>query len=170
MPVNAAYILGILSALAATVLAFIFFLPEKKKANLPEGLKKIVDILDFRTLFLEKIVKAVYLFSTFACICIGLFMLISVNYGYYSDYWMGGRGLLLMILGPIVIRIVFESTMLFILLVQNVIEINKKLSAKAEPAAPAEPEPVAVEPEYRFCTNCGTRYDINAGDCPNCNK
>ncbi len=168
MPVNAAYILGILSALAATVLTFIFFLPEKKQANLPEGLKKIVDILNFRTLFLEKIVKAVYLFLTFACICIGLFMLISVNYGYYTDIWMGGRGLLLMILGPIVIRIVFESTMLFILLVQNVIEINKKLSANVEPPAPAEP--VAVEPEYRFCTNCGTRYDANAGGCPNCNK
>lgn len=168
MPVNAAYILGVLSALAATVLAFIFFLPEKKKANLPDGLKKIVDILDFRTLFLEKIVKAIYLFLTFACICIGLFMLISVNYGYYSDYWMGGRGLLLMILGPVAIRIVFEITMLFILLVQNVIEINKKLSAKAEPTE--EPESVSVEPEYRFCTHCGTRYDINTGGCPNCDK
>ncbi len=130
MPVNAAYILGILSAIAATVLAFIFILPEKKKAALPAVLQKIADILDFRTLFLEKIVKALYLFLTFACLCIGLFMLISVNYGFYTDMWMGGIGLLTMIVGPIVVRILFEITMLFILLVQNVMEINKKLSEK----------------------------------------
>lgn len=132
MPVNAAYILGILSAIAATVLAFIFILPENKKATLPAVLKKIADILDFRTLFIEKIVKALYLFLTFSCICVGLFMLISVNYGFYTDMWMGGIGLLIMIIGPIVIRILFESTMLFILLVQNVIEINKKLSKKED--------------------------------------
>ena len=132
MPVNAAYILGILSAIAATVLAFIFILPENKKATLPAALKKIADILDFRTLFIEKIVKALYLFLTFSCICVGLFMLISVNYGFYTDMWMGGIGLLIMIIGPIVIRILFESTMLFILLVQNVIEINKKLSKKED--------------------------------------
>ena len=59
-------------------------------------------------------------------------MLISVNYGFYTDMWMGGIGLLIMIIGPIVIRILFESTMLFILLVQNVIEINKKLSKKED--------------------------------------
>ncbi len=128
MPVNAAYILGILSAIAATVLAFVFILPDKKKAALPDALKKIADILDFRTLFLEKIIKALYLFLTFSCICVGLFMLISVNYGFYTDMWMGGIGLLIMIVGPIVIRILFESAMLFILLVQNVIEINNKLS------------------------------------------
>ena len=132
MPVNAAYILGILSAIAATVLSFIFILPENKKATLPAALKKIADILDFRTLFIEKIVKALYLFLTFSCICVGLFMLISVNYGFYTDMWMGGIGLLIMIIGPIVIRILFESTMLFILLVQNVIEINKKLSKKED--------------------------------------
>ena len=122
MPVNAAYILGILSAIAATVLAFVFILPDKKKAALPDALKKIADILDFRTLFLEKIIKALYLFLTFSCICVGLF------YGFYTDMWMGGIGLLIMIVGPIVIRILFESAMLFILLVQNVIEINNKLS------------------------------------------
>ena len=132
MPVNAAYILGILSAIAATVLAFLFILPENKKAALPAALQKIANILDFRTLFIEKIVKALYLFLTFSCICVGLFMLISVNYGFYTDMWMGGVGLLVMIVGPIIIRIVFEASMLFILLVQNVIEINKKLSKKED--------------------------------------
>ena len=128
MPVNAAYILGIMSAIAITVLTFLFILPEKKKAALPAALRKIADILDFRTLFIEKIVKAIYLFLTFSCICVGLFMLISINYGYYTDMWMGGIGLLIMIAGPIVIRILFEITMLFVLLVQNVMDINRKLS------------------------------------------
>ena len=52
-----------------------------------------------------------------------------------------------MILGPIVLRITYEFMMLAILLVKNVIDINKKLPAPEAPVAPKAPvapvEPVA---------------------------
>lgn len=41
--------------------------------------------------------------------------------------WLGGYGLLLMILGPIVVRLIFEFVMMALLLVKNVISINNKL-------------------------------------------
>lgn len=89
-----------------------------------------------------------------------------------SSFWGGTssfqsyalRGLLTMILGPIVVRIVYELLMLTIILVQNVITINKKLPAppKEEQAPTAAPEPKMV-----YCTHCGTQYDANQGGCPN---
>ena len=83
-----------------------------------------------------------------------------------------------MIGGPIVIRIAYEILMMFILLVKNTMEINKKMPAatearcecEEEPAPAAEPaQAPAPEPEplYRYCTVCGTRYDANKGGCPN---
>ena len=43
--------------------------------------------------------------------------------------WLGGYGLLLMILGSIVARLIFEFLMMALLLVRNVISINNKLRA-----------------------------------------
>ncbi len=120
-------VLGILTAIAATVLAFIFILPEEKRAKLPKVLKIVSDILNMKQLFLEIFFRALYIFSTFACVFVGVFMIFGFEtYGRYSQ-WYGGYGLLIAILGPIVIRIVFEGFMMFVLLVKNTIEINKKL-------------------------------------------
>ena len=41
--------------------------------------------------------------------------------------WLGGYGFLLMVLGPIVARLIFEFLMMALLLVKNVISINNKL-------------------------------------------
>ena len=72
-----------------------------------------------------------------------------------------------MILSPIIIRLVFEFLMMFILLVSNVQEINRKLGKKAE-APKNAPAAQQIPPEVVFCPNCGTRYDRNAGPCPKC--
>ena len=120
-------VLGILTAIAATVLAFIFILPEKKRAKLPKILKIISDILNMKQLFLEIFFRALYIFSTFACIFVGVFMIFGFeSYGRYT-HWYGGVGLLIAILGPIAVRVVYEGFMMFVLLVKNSIEINKKL-------------------------------------------
>ena len=144
-------------------------------------------ILNFKTLFIEKILKALYVFATAFALIFGFLMLFSfVKVGGYwgtasTIHWYGYYGLLIMIGGPIAIRLTYEVIMLFILLVKNVMDINKKLSAGVDcsactAAAPAEKEePKAEEPKvepepeplYRFCTVCGTRYDANKGGCPN---
>ena len=45
----------------------------------------------------------------------------------YGSSWLGGYGILVMIVGPIIIRLVYELLMLIIILVKNVISINSKL-------------------------------------------
>ncbi len=128
--------LGVVCAIAATVLAFIFVLPEDKCKKMPKIFMILHNILNFKSLMIETIMKALYIFATAACVLVGFFMLFGfeVYNGYYSSHttWYGGYGLLLMLLGPIVVRLVFESIMMFILLVKNTIQINNKLGSKSE--------------------------------------
>ena len=57
--------------------------------------------------------------------------------------------------------------MLAILAVKNIIEINNKL--KPQTGAVVTEAPVEKRPEkIEFCTSCGTKYDVNNGNCPNC--
>lgn len=42
-------------------------------------------------------------------------------------HWLGGYGILIMILGPILIRLMYELLMMAILMLKNVISINNKL-------------------------------------------
>lgn len=175
-------VIAAILAIGATVVAFILLLPEKKRPKLNKFFGVVADILNFKHLFIEKILKAVYVFATAFAIIFGFLMLFSfVRYdywGYSGVHWYGYQGLIIMIGGPIVIRIAYEILMMFILLVKNTMEINKKMpvateapcECKEEPAPAAEPaQAPAPEPEplYRYCTVCGTRYDANKGGCPN---
>jgi hypothetical protein len=167
-------ILAVVFALTATILAFIFIVPEKKRAQLGGFGKFIHDTLNFKYLIVEKILQAIYIFSTAFIILLGFFMLFYVQPGYsgyrYStpSVWYGGRGLLLMILGPIVIRLVYEGLMMAILLVKNVIQINNKLKGEENGnTANAFGGPAIEKPAARLCPNCGTH--VKSGNfCPKC--
>ena len=132
-------IIAAVLTIVATVLLYIFVLPEKKRDSLPKIGQIVHDILHFKSLFIEKIIRFFYVLTTVGCVLVGFFMLfgfrsyIDYHYGYYSNTdWYGGYGLLLMILGPIATRIVYEAIMMGILLVKNVIQINNKLKAADE--------------------------------------
>ena len=105
----------------------------------------------------------------------------SLFYGYGRSLALEGLGV--MILGPIVIRIIYESIILIILLVKNVIQINNKLknqndsddsnspfvnsiveTAKEQLVTPKAPEEPQAAP--KFCTKCGATLDAE-GKCPN---
>ncbi len=112
-------ILGITTAVAGTVLAAIFLIPESKRANLKGFLKILADIATFRTLYIDKAIKILYVFATLCCICVGFFHLFTgVN---------SLEGAILLLVGPVVVRFVFELLTMFIILVNNVIEINNKM-------------------------------------------
>ena len=113
-------ILGEISAIAGTVLAAIFLLPEKKSIKLKGILKVLSDICNFRTLYIDKVVKILYVYFTLLDICVGFFLHFAG--GAYS---LAGLGMLLV--GPALTRIGFEVFVMFILLVNNVIEINNRL-------------------------------------------
>ena len=131
-----ATVMGVLSTIAATVLTYIFIMPEKRRAKLSNLFKFIKDIFDFKFLIIEKILQFLYILSTIACVCVGLCMTMGITIytsSYYNySHWYGFYGILLALIGPIAVRLVFEGMMLFLLLVKNVIQINKKLKSQTE--------------------------------------
>lgn len=174
-----------LLAIAATVLAFVFIVPEKRREKLNAFGKFLHDTCNFKYLVVEKLLQALYIFSTALIILNGFFLLFQSVYG----HWLGGYGILLMVVGPIVLRLIYELLMMVVLLVKNVIGINNKLKNQNGDndtgdvfAAPdvsemrevirqrrdaATQTPAAPQPH--FCTKCGSPLD-EAGNCPNCTK
>ncbi len=167
------FTLSLILAVVATVLAFIFIVPEKKRASLDKFCKFLHDTVNFKYLIVEKILQASYIFATIWIILTGFFMLFYVQSGYYgSSYWYGGYGLLYMILGPIVIRLVYEFLMMTILLIKNVIQINNKLKTDDDKKTDdnKKTDNVFKAPEIkndeipaaRFCHNCGEKTEGGA--------
>ncbi len=127
MDVSLAVVLGIAAAIAATVWICIAVLPRKKRGNLKSAfLRTLHDIFNFKTLYIEKAMKVLYVFLTCVCVGVGFFMLFANDWGDSTFV----PGLLILILGPIVLRFVFEGSMLMILGVKNVMELNGKIGNK----------------------------------------
>ena len=123
-------VIALVLAVVATVLAFIFLVPEKRREKLNAFGKCLHDALNFKYLIVEKVLQALYIFATAFVILYGVLQLFNVQQSYWGGgaTWMGGRGLLLIILGPIAVRLSYELMMMAVLLVKNVMEINRKLA------------------------------------------
>ena len=121
-------IIAILLAIIATVLAFVFIVPAKRREKMGKFGKFLHDACNFKFLIVEKILQALYIFFTALVILVGFFML------FCSDWsgWMGGKGILIMILGPIALRLTYELLMMAVLAVKNIISINNKLRNQNE--------------------------------------
>lgn len=183
MPTTMLIIAGVL-ALVATVLAFIYVVPEKKREKLGAFGKFLHDTCNFKYLMVEKILQALYIFTTAAVIIFGVLMLFRTEYNYWTGdrIWMGGYGLLIIILGPIAIRLSYELMMMAILLLKNVISINHKLADQTGKgsgdvfAAPnmqemkealrqrREAAQAAQSQPANFCGQCGAK--LENGVCP----
>ena len=123
-------IIAVVLAIAATVLAFIFVVPEKRREKLNAFGKFLHDLCSFKFLVVEKILQALYIFSTAFIILYGVLQLFNVQRDYWTgaSRWMGGTGLLCIIVGPIAVRLSYELMMMAVLLVKNVISINRKMA------------------------------------------
>ena len=127
-----ALFLGIVTTIILLILAYKFIVPEKRRAQLNKLGQFLNDVFNFKFLIIEKIMRFLYVLATVSCVGVGVFMLLGItSYTSYSGTtyttWYGFYGLLLAIVGPFAVRLAFESIMLFLLLVKNVIQINKKL-------------------------------------------
>lgn len=120
-------IIATILAIAATVVAFVMIVPERKREKLGRFGKFLHDAVNFKFLIVEKILQALYIFVTAYVILCGFFMLFMAPETWTGRHWLGGYGILLMVLGPIVVRMCYELLMMVILLVKNVISINRKL-------------------------------------------
>lgn len=124
------------AALLITILFFIFIIPAKRRPKSSKFGQFIHDLCNFKVFIIEKILQFMYIFVTFATFFGGFVMLFWIEERIYpTEYvivWKGYYGLLLLILGPIAVRIVYELLMLGITAVKNIIEINGKLKNQNE--------------------------------------
>lgn len=162
--------LAVVLAIIGTVLGIIFFFPKKNRDKFGKFGTVVHDFLNFKTLVIDYVLKAMYIFATIFTVVAGFFYMFSVTTTYESVYKQGQvfpqrqavssmsinnviTGLLIMILGPIAIRLFYELIMLAVVAVKNVMEINKKLPEVEEPEVkePATPmEPVNPTEEEKI--------------------
>ena len=129
-------VLAFVLAIVGTILLGIMIMPERKRITLNKFGKVMHDIFNFKGLLIESVLKYIYVFATCYTIGLGFFALFWTR-EYYSGgglfgatsstEWMGYYGLIVLVVGPIAIRLAFETMMMFILLVKNTIQINNKL-------------------------------------------
>ena len=183
-------VIGGILAVVATVLAYVFIVPENRREKLNAFGKFLHDTCNFKYLIAEKILQALYIFFTADMIILGFFMLFAAPKDFFGDrHWLGGYGILVMVLGPIVIRLVYELLMMAVLLLKNVISINNKLRSQngegekggifTAPdmsglrqqfqAKTAQPKSPQSAPAAKFCGKCGAPLD-ETGKCPNCDN
>lgn len=161
-------VLGLLLSIGATVAAFVFLMPrsdperdEAKRGRLPKWLRMVGDVLDFRYLFLEKFLRVTYVFATAYCLISGFLALFDFSKDFWGNtHWGGVGGIITMLLGPILVRVVYESAMLFFILVRNVKEIN----AKTGGAPVAKPEGRAAESSAMVVTESAIHDATEGGD------
>lgn len=149
-------IFGIIS-LILTIASLIYVTPRRRAPYLSGFLLWLHGVFNFDSLLIDKILKFFYIFTTVFSV-LGGFGLLFVRH-------MALYGLILMVGGPIAFRLMFESFMLFIILVRNTTEINKKLGG--EPSAPAGAE----RPERQIrpvCPNCGATLKSGSSFCTSC--
>lgn len=134
----ACLILGIVIGIAAVVCAYIFVIPEKRVKGMNKFLYTLHNIFTFKSLLIEKINRFLYVLLTILSVSLGFFMLFT------KDTF--AIGIIVLLLLPIILRIVFEASMLKIIMTNNMIELNKKFSPK--PAS--RPQRPAPRPAPRY--------------------
>lgn len=168
MSMSVITIIAFLFAIAAAILAFIFIVPDKKRAKLNKFGQFLHDLCNFKFLIIEKILQFCYVLATAYTLICGFFMLFWVESSYWGgSEWYGYNGLLMIILGPIGVRIAYELIMLTLIAVKNIIQINNKIKNQNEDTATADPFAAPKVNDYiapqaaptapsAFCPYCGT--------------
>ena len=112
-------IIALILAIVGGILAYFLFVKAKQDPK-NKFLKWLKDFLAFKTMWIEPIMKVFYYISTIFCILIS-FALISVNFLTF---------IITLVLGPIVIRLVYEATMMFIMIWRNTRDIAENTKKK----------------------------------------
>lgn len=178
----ASIVIILILCIVAIIAAFVFILPEKRKNRLSPLMYRVRDFLTMRVLYLEKILRTLYvIFTVFTFV-------LCVSGGLLSPFLIPdsdrsfGSVLLGMILGLLVgvilaavllfiIRISYESTMLKVSLTKAAKDINEKIGGGSESRGYEEPRRrPAPAPRPVTCRYCGTRFDPRRGYCPNCDE
>ena len=116
-------IVSLLVALCAGIVLYFTFLNPKNAEHYTGTTKKIYDFLSFKVMSLETILKICYLVVAIY-ITISSFSLISTSFIEF---------LLVLFLGNIVVRLIFEGSLLILMIHKELVEVNRKLPKDRKP-------------------------------------
>ena len=108
-------VVSLVIAIIGGVLVYFLFI-KGKDLKLSDGLKKFRDLLDFKIMLIEPILKILYLVFTIFVILTS-FNLITTNFLAF---------LLMLILGPVIIRIIYEASLMLVMIWKNTKVIDDK--------------------------------------------
>ena len=134
-------------ALVFVILLYVLIMPRKRDGTFSNRFAQwLHDFFRFKKLYLESVLRFIYAFATFFIIAFGIFYIV---YGIVdgasnlSRYLLLGLGM--SVFGPIALRLFYEVLLMGVLLVQNVIDINKKLGKNSGKQEAIDPEDDADE-------------------------
>lgn len=116
-----AVIAFILAIIGAVLVYFLFV----KAKDAPKGkfLKWLKEFLSFRVMWIEAILKVTYYFATI--------FVILISFSYLA---LGGYGVLYfflsLILGPVLVRLVYEASIMFVMIWRNTKDIAEQTTKK----------------------------------------
>ena len=116
-------IIALILAIIGGVLAYFLFI--KGNFKLRNNQKKLRNLLDFKVMLIEPILKVLYLISTIFIILMS-FNLIAVNFLSF---------LLTLILGPVIIRIIYEGMLILVMIWKNTKNISENTSGSKTKSA-----------------------------------
>jgi hypothetical protein len=125
---SAGLIAGVVVALIGTILAAVYLFGPKKRARLSGFMLKVYSHVNFEHYIIPVILKFLYVFT-------GLFLIINGLITMFSSSFFAG--LLMMILGPLAVRVVYELIMMLFSIHDGIRETNRLLRGGAQPGGGA---------------------------------
>lgn len=124
-------VIYVVLAILISLFILIVITPANKNGKLNKVFQGLHDFFNFKKIYIIIILKALIIFLTVLSVIVGFRMLFGFRiYGYHYNTF--GYGLLLIILGPFVIRIAYELLWLTINSAQAVIQIRDKMYDRKE--------------------------------------
>lgn len=110
--------IALILAIIGGILTYFLFIKNKNKFS--EKLEIVRDLLDFKIMIIEPILKILYLIITIYIVLIS-FNLISVHFLAF---------ILFLLIGVVVTRLIYEACLVMIMIWKNTKEINEKLKSE----------------------------------------
>ena len=121
-------IIALILAIIGGVLVYFLFIKGNLKLN--PGLKKLRDVLDFRVMLIEPMLKILYLIGTIFIILFS-FSFITVNFLTF---------ILMLLLGPVLIRLAYEASLILVMIWKNTKIISDNTEKVETPKKPKTPK------------------------------
>lgn len=130
-------VLGILVlAVVITALLVALVLPKHKDGKLSAFLQLLYDLFTPKTLMIEKLLQVIYVFLTCLTVLYGVVVFFN---GFFAGFGRIVLGLVILVVGPILLRVFYELLLLAVMQVKTTREISQKLDRIMPDEARREP-------------------------------